>query len=66
MLEMIERSVRGEISQTGCLLYAKSDKHNSILHIDGNNYYGFAIIQPMEYGGFNWVDAKAVKRDLLL
>ncbi|XP_073972888.1 uncharacterized protein [Rhodnius prolixus] len=65
-LLMIESGIRGGI--TSCVTrYAKANNPyipgydatqptNYILYIDVNNLYGFAMIQHLPFGGFEWVN----------
>ena len=67
MLLMFERGIRGRITQA-VHQYAEAinnymgDKFNPeevssyLQHLNANNLYGWAIIQKLPTGGFNWVD----------
>ena len=64
----IEKGMRGGISIT-THRYAKANNpymkfYNPecdttyIMYLDSNNLYGWAMIQPLPYGGFRWVEPK--------
>ena len=38
--------------------YNKSEVSSYITYLDANNLYGWAMIQPLPYGGFIWVEPK--------
>ena len=61
----VERGIRGGISQC-CDRYAKANNSymdvydenqgiNYLVYFDAKNLYGWAITQPLLYGGFEWV-----------
>ena len=63
--QFIEKGMRGGISII-THRYAKAnnrymknynpeDDTSYIMHLDANNLYGWAMIQPLPYGGFKWV-----------
>ena len=64
----VERGMRGGISII-THRYAKAnnkymknynpeDDTTYIMYLDANNLYGWAMIQPLPYGGFRWVEPK--------
>ena len=67
MLLIFERGIRGGITQAVCK-YASAknkymgDKFNPnedttyLQYLDANNLYGWAMLQPLPTGGFNWTD----------
>ncbi|XP_031789084.1 uncharacterized protein LOC116418046 [Nasonia vitripennis] len=67
MLMFIESGIRGGISQC-CNRYAKSNnpymgssydkdqKTKTLLYFDINNLYGWAMVQPLPVGKFEWID----------
>ena len=38
--------------------YNPEDDTTYIIYLDANNLYGWAMIQPLPYGGFRWVEPK--------
>ena len=38
--------------------YNPEDRKTYIIYLDANNLYGWAMIQPLPYGGFRWVEPK--------
>ena len=38
--------------------YNQEDDTTYIIYLDANNLYGWAMIQPLPYGGFQWVEPK--------
>ena len=69
MLLMFERGIRGGITQS-VHRWAKADnpymspkfnpneKVNSLQYLDANNFYGWAMSQPLPTGGFKWTKVK--------
>ncbi|XP_031789072.1 uncharacterized protein LOC116418032 [Nasonia vitripennis] len=67
MLMFIESGIRGGISQC-CNRYAKANnpymgssydkdqKTKTLLYFDINNLYGWAMVQPLPVGKFEWID----------
>ena len=66
MLLFIERGIRRGISQC-CNRYAKTnnpymkegynvDEKKYLMYFDVNNLYGWAMTEPLPYGGFIWVE----------
>ncbi|XP_031789068.1 uncharacterized protein LOC116418029 [Nasonia vitripennis] len=67
MLMFIESGIRGGISQC-CNRYAKANnpymgssydkdqKTKTLLYFDINNLYGWAMVQPLPIGKFEWID----------
>ena len=69
MLLIFERGIRGGITQSVIRrakannLYMGSEfdpdeKTNYLQYLDANNFYGWAMSQPLPTGGFRWVDIK--------
>ena len=64
----IEKGMRGGISYVAnrhlkannkyMANYNPEDDTNYIIYLDANNLYGWAMIQPLPYGGFKWVEPK--------
>ena len=64
----IEKGMRGGISYIAhrhaeannkyMKFYNPEDDTTYIIYLDANNLYGWAMIQPLPYGGFKWVDPK--------
>ena len=40
--------------------YSKSDQNKKIMYWDGNNLYGWAMIQDLPYSGFKWLNNKEI------
>ena len=60
MVEMMEKSIRGGISQVGQLRYAEADNGHQLMYVDANNLYGWAMSQALPIGGFKWLDVNAL------
>ena len=67
MLLMVERGIRGEITQLVhrwaqannpymCSEYDPSHPTRYLQYLDANNLYGWAMSQPLLTGGFHWAD----------
>ena len=67
MLLMVERGIRGEITQSVHrwaaannpymgVEYKLSEPTRYLQYLDANNPYGWAMSQPLPTGGFKWVD----------
>ena len=64
----IEKGMRGGISiithryakanNPYMKFYNPEDDTSYIMYLDANNLYGWAMIQPLPYGGFRWVEPK--------
>eukprot|EP00795_Rhopilema_esculentum_P004826 gene4826-21150_t len=52
---MVEQGIRGGIS-VAIKRHAKADKNNTLMYLDANNLYGWAMSQPLPYGGFKMLD----------
>ena len=48
---LMEAGIRGGVS-TAVHRHAESDENSSIVYLDANNLYGWAMSQPLPYGGF--------------
>ena len=48
---MIEQGIRGGVS-ISMKRYAESDENHTLMYLDANNLYGWAMSQPMPYGDF--------------
>ena len=68
MYQFFERGIRGGISVI-THRYAKANNPymklcnpendtSYIIYLDANNLYGWAMVQPLPYGGFRWVEPK--------
>ena len=67
----IERGMRGGISYIAHRHARANNKYikfcnpeddtTYIIYLDANNLYGWAMIQPLPYGGFKWVEPKYYK-----
>ena len=47
---MVEQGIRGGIS-VAIKRHAKADENSALMYLDANNLYGWAISQPLPYGG---------------
>lgn len=66
MLLFVERGIRGGVSQCSNRFSEANNKYLStynpyepskyILYLDVNNLYGWAMMQPLPYDGFTWVE----------
>ena len=52
---MVERGIRGGIS-TCIKRHTVSSPDNTLLYLDANNLYGWAMSQPLPTGGFKFID----------
>ena len=48
---ILEKGIRGGIT-TATKRHAKETENSSIIYLDANNLYGWAMSQPLPYGGF--------------
>ena len=48
---MVEQGIRGGIS-VAIKRHAKADENSALMYLDANNLYGWAMSQPLPYGGF--------------
>ena len=58
---LIEKVMRGGISYIS-KTYSKNDDNNTIMYWDGNNLYGWAIIQPLLVSDFKFLSEKEINR----
>ena len=55
MILMIEKGIRGGITETITRYWDKNDNPNeTLLYFDANNLYGVAMSDNLPYGGFEW------------
>ena len=62
----IEKGMRGSISYIAdrhannkyLKFYNQEDDTTYIIYLDANNLYGWAMMQPLPYSGFKWVEPK--------
>ena len=62
----IEKGMRGGISYIAHIqarannkyikFYNPEDRKTYIIYLDANNLYGWAMSQPLPYGGFKWLE----------
>ena len=52
---MVEQGIRGGIS-VAIKRHAKVDKNSALMYLDAKNLYGWAMTQPLPYGGFKMLD----------
>ena len=52
---ILEKGIRGGIT-TATKRHAKETENSSIIYLDPNNLYGWAMPQPLPYGGFKLLD----------
>ena len=76
MLLFIERGIRGGISQC-CNRYAKANNpymkegynvdedEKYLMYFDVSNLYGWAMTEPLPYGGFIWVSTTFLMTEIL-
>ena len=43
--------------------YNPEKENNYIMYYDSNNFYGWAMSQPLPYSGFKWLSGKVGKRE---
>ena len=68
MHQFIERGIRGGISvithryaeanNPYMKCYNPENDKSYIMYLDANNLYGWAMVQPLPYRGFRWVEPK--------
>ena len=68
MHQFIERGTRGGISvithryakanNPYMKFYNPENDTSYIMYLDANNLYGWAMVRPLPYGGFRWVEPK--------
>ena len=64
MYRFFEGGIRGGMTFVN-KHFVKSDKDTSLLYIDVNNLYGWALSQKLPYGKFNWIiDEDGLKKCL--
>ena len=52
---MVEQGIRGGIS-VAIKRHAKTDENSTLMYLEANNLYGWAMSQPLPYGGFKMLD----------
>ena len=52
---MVEQGIRGGIS-VAIKRHAKADENNTLMYLDANNLYGWAMSLSLPYGGFKMLD----------
>eukprot|EP00794_Sanderia_malayensis_P002748 gene2748-biopygen2266 len=57
---MIEDGIRGGVS-IAVKRHAESTENNTLMYLDANNLYGWAMSQPMPYGGFKQFTQEEIK-----
>ncbi|KFM67681.1 hypothetical protein X975_16856, partial [Stegodyphus mimosarum] len=72
----IERGIRGGISMISHRWAEANNKYlphydpskpsSYIIYLDANNLYGWAMSQPLPYGGFQWVSPSAIDIEAIL
>ena len=60
MVIMFTFAIRGGINQVGQLRYAKADGNYSLLYLDANNLYGWAMTQYLPIGDFAFANEKDI------
>ena len=55
-----KRHSKGNNKYMDC--YDSSEESKCIAYLDANNLYGWAMSQPLPYGGFEWLDKKEIDR----
>ena len=60
---ILEKGIRGGIT-TATKRYAEETEESSILYLDANNVYGWAMSQPLPYGGFKLMNDLTFDDDL--
>jgi hypothetical protein len=58
ILDLFEGCIRGGISGVMGSRYAKADEIHNLLYVDANNLYGWAMMEPQPFGGFEDVTDK--------
>lgn len=72
MIHFIRRALRGGISQCSnryskannqyMKTYDSSKSSTYLIYVDANNQYGWAMSQPLPYGGFRWLESDEIKK----
>ena len=60
---ILEKGIRGGI-RTATKRYAEETENSSIIYLDANNLYGWAMSQPLPYGGFKLMNDLPFDDDL--
>ncbi|XP_014235688.2 uncharacterized protein LOC106658308, partial [Trichogramma pretiosum] len=73
VLLFIERAIRGGISQCSnryaeanhkyMSSYDASKEEKYLMYYDVNNLYGYAMMQSLPYGGFQWVESSTIEKN---
>uniref|UniRef100_UPI003D0B846D hypothetical protein n=1 Tax=Sulfurimonas sp. TaxID=2022749 RepID=UPI003D0B846D len=57
MLLFFEKSIRGGISSIVGDRHFKATDNEKLLYVDANNLYGWAMMESLPYGGFEFIDS---------